>query len=78
MSAPFAVSPSPSKACVCKCILLCVGSESEKNNVPVGMRPFPSACCGLQGMISIKTLSKLAQLRHEGVMLVCTEAFPHS
>lgn len=24
----------------------------------------------LQGMISIKTLSKLAQLRHEGVMLV--------
>lgn len=23
-----------------------------------------------QGMISIKTLSKLAQLRHEGVMLV--------
>ena len=29
-------------------------------------------CCLplMQGMISIKTLSKLAQLRHEGVMLV--------
>ena len=28
----------------------------------------------MQGMISIKTLSKLAQLRHEGVMLVCNHA----
>lgn len=30
-----------------------------------------------QGMISIKTLSKLAQLRHEGVMLVCNLAPTH-
>ena len=29
-------------------------------------------------MISIKTLSKLAQLRHEGVMLVRTDASSHS
>ena len=27
----------------------------------------------MQGMISIKTLSKLAQLRHEGVVLVRTK-----
>jgi hypothetical protein len=31
----------------------------------------------MQGMISIKTLSKLAQLRHEGVMLVCNHALAH-
>ena len=31
----------------------------------------------MQGMISIKTLSKLAQLRHEGVMLVCNHALTH-
>ena len=30
-------------------------------------------CFIVQGMISIKTLSKLAQLRHEGVVLVRTK-----
>ena len=44
--------------------------KAEGRTEERGLRP--SSRIIVQGMISIKTLSKLAQLRHEGVMLVCS------